>query len=239
MDGELPPGAAPAPDIFFSSDDGLAESRHVFLRGNGLPGAWRGLSSFVISELGFGTGLNALAVASLVAQERQAGHPVPDLLYQTVEISPRPSQSFAELGTRWPELEALCREMAGLPDPVPGWNHWPLNWGTVRLFAGDAGALCRDPEAFVPADAWFFDGWAPSRDAALWQPELLAWAGRLTRSGGTGATYTAAGVVKQALRGAGFTVKRHPGWGRKRHMIVATMAGGPSGDYTGVGAEGS
>ena len=226
-----------APDIFFSAEDGLAEARHVFLGGNNLPAAWgqtsrRGQTSFVVSELGFGTGLNALALGFAVQAEREAGRPVPPILFQTVEISPRPSALYAELAQRWPELKALCREMASLPEPVPGWNHWPLSWGTIHLFAGDAAVLCRDPAGFVAADAWFFDGWAPARDSALWHPDLLAWAGRLTKPGGTGATYSAAGVVKQALRQAGFQVKRRPGWGRKRHMVVATMAGSTPEDYT-------
>jgi len=36
----------------------------------------------------------------------------------------------------------------------------------------------------------------------------------------TFATYTAAGHVRRALSGAGFTVTRQPGFGRKRHMSV-------------------
>ena len=43
-------------DIYFSAEDGLAESQLVFLDGCGLPGAWQGRQRFVIGELGFGTG---------------------------------------------------------------------------------------------------------------------------------------------------------------------------------------
>lgn len=47
-------------DPYFSLNDGLAETRHVFLAGNGLPGRLR--NGFHIAELGFGTGLNLLAL---------------------------------------------------------------------------------------------------------------------------------------------------------------------------------
>ena len=47
-------------DPFCSRTDGAAETRHVFLKGNGLPGAWAGAAYFSIAELGFGTGLNFL-----------------------------------------------------------------------------------------------------------------------------------------------------------------------------------
>ena len=52
-------------DVYFSVDDGLAETRHVFMQGNDLPHFWQekgaaGAQDFVIAETGFGTGLNFL-----------------------------------------------------------------------------------------------------------------------------------------------------------------------------------
>ena len=43
------------------------------------------------------------------------------------------------------------------------------------------------------------------------------------RTGGTFATYTAAGHVRRALAAAGFTVNRHPGFGTKRHMTTGVL----------------
>ena len=48
-------------DIYFSPEGGLAETRYVFIDGNGLPARFAGRSRFVVGELGFGTGLNFLA----------------------------------------------------------------------------------------------------------------------------------------------------------------------------------
>ena len=48
-------------DVYYSVEDGLAESRAVFLDGCGLPEAWQSGPIFTIAELGFGTGLNFLA----------------------------------------------------------------------------------------------------------------------------------------------------------------------------------
>ena len=47
-------------DPYFSLNDGLAETRHVFLAGNDLPARLR--DGFQVAELGFGTGLNLLAL---------------------------------------------------------------------------------------------------------------------------------------------------------------------------------
>ncbi|MAK71705.1 MAG: FAD-dependent cmnm(5)s(2)U34 oxidoreductase, partial [Idiomarinaceae bacterium] len=50
-------------DIYFSVDSGIDESQYVFLQQNGLPDAFKSLPShyeFVVTETGFGTGLNFL-----------------------------------------------------------------------------------------------------------------------------------------------------------------------------------
>ncbi|UCF25886.1 MAG: bifunctional tRNA (5-methylaminomethyl-2-thiouridine)(34)-methyltransferase MnmD/FAD-dependent 5-carboxymethylaminomethyl-2-thiouridine(34) oxidoreductase MnmC, partial [Ralstonia sp.] len=43
-------------DVNHSTEGGLAQARHVFLGGNGLPGAWQGEGAFAIVETGFGQG---------------------------------------------------------------------------------------------------------------------------------------------------------------------------------------
>ena len=52
-------------DIYFSAEDGLAETQHVFINGNNLPSAWADKPQFTIAETGFGTGLNFLTAWKL------------------------------------------------------------------------------------------------------------------------------------------------------------------------------
>lgn len=217
------------PDIFFSADNGLGESRHVFLAGNGLPEAWRGRDEFVVSELGFGTGLNLLALAALAQAEARQGRTCPRLVFQSVEWEPRPASDFLTHADRWPDLEAPARALISVYRPRPGWNHWEWPWGRVTLFVGDARRLPGEVPTFEPADAWFLDGYAPDRNPELWGADLLEWVGRMTRPGGSVATYSAAGVVKRGLRAAGFALTRRLGWGRKRHMVVARRLASSSG----------
>ena len=49
-------------DVYYSRENGMEESRHVFLAGNDLPARWAGCTQdrFCIGETGFGTGLNFL-----------------------------------------------------------------------------------------------------------------------------------------------------------------------------------
>jgi len=48
-------------DLYHSVHGAAAQSRHVFLGGNGLPARWQGRDHFTILETGFGLGINFLA----------------------------------------------------------------------------------------------------------------------------------------------------------------------------------
>ena len=50
--------------------------------------------------------------------------------------------------------------------------------------------------------------------------------GRLTRAGGSFATFTVASAVRQRLAEAGFEFEKRPGFGRKRDMLVGRKRAG-------------
>ncbi len=197
-------------DSYYSLHDGLAETRHVFLAGNRLPE--RLAPGFHVAELGFGTGLNLLAL--LEAARGQAG----PIRYTSFEAFAMPPADMARALAAFPELEtgALLAAMES------GARRFALGPLEVALVIGDARATL--PGWTGRADAWFLDGFAPARNPELWEPGLLAEVARHTAPGGTFATYTAAGAVRRALAEAGFAVERVPGFGRKRHMSRGLLA---------------
>ena len=190
-------------DPYFSLEDGEAETRHVFLAGNGLPGRFR--DGFHVAELGFGTGLNFLVA---LAAFRASGAPG-RLGFTSFEAHPLPRAALerALAGRAHLPVEALAQ------DPAQGAEGADF---TLRVVVGDARATL--PAWEGRADAWFLDGFAPARNPELWEPALMRAVARRTAPGGTFATYTAAGHVRRALSDAGFDVERVPGYGRKRHM---------------------
>ena len=56
-------------DLYYSAEDGLAESRHVFLEGTALPASLSEARHLTIAETGFGTGLNLLALCQVIAAQ--------------------------------------------------------------------------------------------------------------------------------------------------------------------------
>jgi tRNA U34 5-methylaminomethyl-2-thiouridine-forming methyltransferase MnmC len=192
-------------DPYFSLGGGLAETRHVYLAGNGLPD--RFTDGFHIAELGFGTGLNLLATALAYTGP---GH----VTYTSFEAYPLPADDIARALGAFPELAQIA------PELVRKWcgRSEILNFPnlTARVILGDARETL--PRWTGLADAWYLDGFSPAKNPELWSPDLMAEVARHTAPGGTFATYTAAGQVRRALSEAGFIVTRQPGFGRKRHM---------------------
>lgn len=202
-------------DPYFSLADGLAETRHVFLSGNGLPDRFR--DGFAIAELGFGTGLNLLA--TLIAWHR-AGLPG-RLRYTSFEAFPLSAPDIARALAAFPEAAAVAGPF--LDAWAGGARAFDLGPVRVAVILGDA----RDtlPAWDGLADAWFLDGFAPARNPELWGDELMKAVAAHTAPGGSFATYTAAGSVRRALQAAGFQVERVPGHGRKRHMSRGSLIG--------------
>ncbi|SFR01261.1 tRNA (5-methylaminomethyl-2-thiouridine)(34)-methyltransferase MnmD [Poseidonocella sedimentorum] len=206
-------------DPYFSLDDGLEETRHVFLAGNALPS--RFASGFHIAELGFGTGLNLLVA---LHAWRAAGIPG-RLHFTSFEAFPLAKADMIRAQRAFPALAPLTEDLAPLWPEAPnaqGLRHLETPDLSFTLIEGDARETL--PAWRGSADAWFLDGFAPARNPELWEEGLLHQVFAHTVPGGTAATYTAAGAVRRALSTAGFAVERTPGFGRKRHMTVARRA---------------
>ncbi|MFN3645685.1 MAG: tRNA (5-methylaminomethyl-2-thiouridine)(34)-methyltransferase MnmD [Gemmobacter sp.] len=211
--GEGVPVARRFDDPYFSLGNGLAETRHVFLAGNGLPGRFR--LGFHIAELGFGTGLNMLA--ALIAW-RAAGVAGP-LRFTSFEAWPLPAPDIARALALFPEAEAV----AG-----PFLEQWAAGARHIRAEGLEAEVIVGDVRQTLPAwpgraDAWFLDGFSPAKNPEIWGAALMAEVAAHTAPGGTFATYTAAGHVRRALQAAGFQVTRSAGFGAKRHMSAGRL----------------
>lgn len=224
---EFRDGVAFAPeygDIYHSADGGEGQSRHVFLEGCGLPRAWAARETFVVLETGFGTGLNFLT--TWAAWRDDPARPS-RLHYLSVEKHPFTAHDLARLHAQWPALAPYSAELvARWPMPVPGFHRIAFDEGRVQLtlLFGDAADCLPQVEARV--DAFYLDGFAPARNAGMWQPAVFDAIARLAQPESRVATYTVESGVRAELARVGFDCEKRPGFGRKRHCLAARFASG-------------
>ena len=219
-------------DVYFSNQDGLEETRYVFLHGNRLPQrfATHPRPLLVVAETGFGTGLNFLTLWQAFAGFRQAE---PDAALQRLhfigfEKFPLQQADLAAAHARWPELAPYADELrAQWPLPLPGCHRLLLAEGriTLDLWFGDVNELLPQFDASMnnQVDAWFLDGFAPAKNPDMWTEQLFAAMARFARPEGSFATFTAAGFVRRGLQQAGFQVNRCKGFGQKREMLAGSL----------------
>ena len=207
-------------DVYFSREGGLEESRAVFLEGCGLPAAWQGRRRFVVGELGFGTGLNILALLELWRRARPDGGRLHIFSIEGFPLSPADAARALEA---WPGL-------ADLAEPLI--RRWPTAEGFHRIDFPELGAsldlaVTEAAEALQAwsgqADAWFLDGFSPSRNPQMWRQEVLDLVAQRSAPGAQAASFTVAGAVRRGLDAAGFRVERRPGFGRKAERLQASF----------------
>ena len=216
------PVASEFGDIYFSTDGGLDETRTVFLKGCGLPEGWADRDVFTIGELGFGSGLNFLASWQ---KWTQTAAPSQRLHYVSIEKFPFDAQQLKRALTAWPELKAYSGKLiAKWPGRVKGFHR--LTFGSVTLTLIHADVIeALDQVDGLLADAWFLDGFSPSRNPAMWSSEVMHRLAACCAPAARLATFSVAGAVRGALTDAGFIVRKMPGFGRKRHRLEADFSG--------------
>lgn len=234
-------------DVYFAKEHGLAESRYVFLEHNNLSARFSSVvdyGQFVIGETGFGTGLNFLSAWELW---QRTAPPTAHLHFISAEKFPLTHADLTRALMLWPELAYFAAQLLAAYPPVLSAES---NEGYFRCcFSGNVHlTLIFDDatvafEQFRPdylgpqlmrlqdqlhlggkncvVDAWFLDGFAPSKNPSMWQRELFSALANLSAPGTTLATFTVAGVVKRGLAEAGFSWQKQPGFGRKRAMLTA------------------
>ncbi len=212
-------------DVYFSSVDGLAETKAVFLTGCGLPERFGQQPDFTVGELGFGSGLNIAALLDLWRREKPQGG---RLHVFSIEAHPLARDEAARILAHWPELGDAAQVLL---------DHWP---GRARGFhrvdlPGFDAVLDLAVMDVIPAlqawdgaaDAWFLDGFSPALNPAMWREEVLAAVASRSAPGARAATFTVAGAVRRGLQAAGFEIAKRPGFGRKRERLEAWLPGIP------------
>lgn len=212
-------------DVYFSKDNGLLETRHVFLNGNDLSTRLANLQDFEyfsVGETGFGTGLNILALWQLWQQVCPNNHS--HLHATSVEKFPLNKNDLIRALNVWTELKPLADQLIEqYPLPIAGCHRlsFPNERFSIDLWLGDAHDIFPVIPKTHTVNAWFLDGFAPSCNPDMWEEHVLNHIVRLSDYTTTFASFSVAGVLKRGLKQHGISIARPRGFGHKREMLKA------------------
>lgn len=205
-------------DVFHSRAGALAQARHVFLGGNGLPGRWAKRSHFVILETGFGLGNNFLATWAAWLDDPQRCE---RLVFISIEKHPLKAADLqrAHAASELPELAAQL--LAAWPPLTPNLHRLSFEAGQVQLLLGLGDVHLWLRELVAQADAFYLDGFSPTVNPAMWDRHALKALARHAASGATASSWSVDPQVRAGLLAAGFPNERQRGFANKGGMCVA------------------
>jgi len=230
-------------DCYLFTEDGRDEAWYNYIEGNNLEQRFSELNAgdpFVVAETGFGTGLNFLNCLKCFSVH---ANPDAQLHFYSSELYPLTAdmirRALAPYSDYADQIERLCKK---LPPPIPG--VYRLHFGNVALtlMYGDSFAcyeqlrttshpLAVESNQFV-VDAWFLDGFAPSRNPEQFSEDMLSMAASFCKPGSTLTTFSVAAAIKKPLVKFGFKLNKRSGYSLKREMLCATYDGKAHHHYT-------
>ncbi len=210
-------------DLYASEDGAVAQAHHVFLQGNRLPERFahhRGLT--VVGELGFGFGINFLVTAGCFLAQTQA---TDRLFFASCELHPPTLPQLKDGHLALPLDATLVADLYRQWPTHPGFHLLSFAAGKINLLLmlGEATQMWREFQGAV--DAWYLDGFAPTKNPAMWSAHLFTLLRHCSAAKATFATYSVASQVKAALTAAGWQFEKTTGFGRKKEMLRGSVTG--------------
>lgn len=231
------PVASDFDDIYFSDDNGLAESHYVFYDQNNIDTRLQNHDQphFVIAETAFGTGLNFLNAWQCfndhIARQQvqnQLDIGVKRLHFISFEKHPLKLANLSQLLQAWPSFQPLSEELlAQYPINLEGCHRLEFNNGRVilDLYLGDvlnSISTMSYPQSGI-VDAWFLDGFDPNKNPDICQTSLFNALVDISKTNATLTTHTDAESVRKGLIDAGFSMQKTKGFSKKQNILFAKL----------------
>lgn len=200
----------------------IDECEHVFIDGNNLKNRFRDLSpdsNFLIGEIGFGIGLNFLITCKAWLKYTEHNQVLEFYSFDKYIFE---LEDFNEFISSSSELKEYSEQLIKYyPKNIEGIQKISLFDGRIslNLVIGDISDTQEYIKSMAYIDAWFLDGFSPSKNPDLWSKELINSIGNTSYESSTISTYTSSGLVKRNLIDSGFAVRRTKGFAGKRHML--------------------
>ena len=212
--------------MYSSAKGAVAECNHVFIKGNNLKERFENLgenSKFYIGEIGFGIGINFLTTCKSWLDHTKQNQVLE--FYSFDKYLFRLSD-FKTLNVSCPDLKEYISELErNYPRNIQGAQKISLFGGRIilNLIIGEIDNTQEYIKLMDKVDAWYFDGFSPSKNPDLWSIKLFKCIHKSCHENTTFSTYTSSGLVKNNLTESGFNHSRAMGFSDKRHMLKGTV----------------
>ncbi|WP_024653311.1 tRNA (5-methylaminomethyl-2-thiouridine)(34)-methyltransferase MnmD [Borrelia persica] len=206
-------------DIYYDPQYGLEESNYVFIKGCELERELATAKSITIAELGFGTGLNLIALLKYLKENNLKTK----INYYSIEKFPLKKAQIKKISLLFNnEIQYFKTMLKKYPKiPIKDIKYKVSDNINLKILIGDAKQKLKELPKYI--DYWFLDGFTPSKNIRMWSKEIFTIISQKSKIGTKLSTFSAARIVKDGLKLANFHYSKIKGFNHKRHMLKAQM----------------
>ena len=214
-------------ETYHSSNGAYTEAMHIYINsGVDFLHQHYKTEEITIIDIGLGTGLNC--ILSYIWQDKTEDAPKINyygiekfpLTIEKVEKLNYPSYLEKEAGFNITQLTEITKQIHT--------SNWETqiaisdNFNLTKIKADIQTINLKEHIKINSKTVIFYDTFSPNSQPELWSREIFKKLSDIIGTESILVTYSSKGTVKQALREAGFNVKRLPGPPMKRHILRAT-----------------
>jgi len=194
---------------YHSINGAVTETMHIFINA-GFNSIQK--KSIRILEYGMGTGLNLFATLDQAMKRSITVH------YHTIEKYPLCEEEWRNLNI--PEVLDVNKSCFKRIHTSP-WDELITINKLFTIYKDKSDFRTATPEGLF--DLIYYDAFSPDIQPHLWQPEIFQKIADHCVNGAVLTTYSSKGIVKRALKDAGFSIEKIPGPPGKREFIRASI----------------
>ena len=218
-------------DRFFQ-DDAISEITNIFIEPNQLLERIKHGSRVHIGELGFGFGINFLVTAKFWLENNKNSDSL-NLEYLAIDEALPTKAQILKIINNFPELKEVSNIFLNSYDPSHNDSqriYFPSLKIRLTLIQNDVESGLKNLLGLAnnQIDAWYLDGFDPSKNKSMWSNSIFQYIKFLSANNATFGTFTSAGFVKRGLKKFGFKVNKVKGFGRKRHKLTGIRSPNPT-----------
>ncbi|AHH10934.1 TRNA (5-methylaminomethyl-2-thiouridylate)-methyltransferase [Borrelia coriaceae ATCC 43381] len=175
------------------------------------------LQSATIAELGFGTGLNFIALLKHLRKFNLSTK----INYYSIEKFPLKKEQIKKISQFFiKDIHYFKILLKKYPKtPTKNIKYKITNNINLKILIGDAKVKLKELPKYI--DYWFLDGFNPRTNPQMWNKEVFTTISQKSKIGTKLSTFSAARTVKDGLKLAHFNYSKIKGFNNKRHMIKA------------------
>ncbi|HMV42156.1 MAG TPA: bifunctional tRNA (5-methylaminomethyl-2-thiouridine)(34)-methyltransferase MnmD/FAD-dependent 5-carboxymethylaminomethyl-2-thiouridine(34) oxidoreductase MnmC, partial [Leptospiraceae bacterium] len=202
--------------MYWSNQGGPNEKEHVFLHGNNIVDRLSLKKKFSIFEFGFGSGLNFFILRKQIRKMRITSR----ICYYSIEKYPLPVEIIQTILKKLDHSDFDQNDFISFYSKLSsGFNsiYFPAENLELVLIINDVIDIL--PTFHAKIDAWYLDGFSPSKNPEMWTKEIFSFIKRNSKQDATFSTYTTAKIVREGLSEVGFNIEKSVGFGQKKEML--------------------